>query len=168
MENQINKSFLLKVFILFYFFIYSILLSISFGVFWISRPFQYFDNANSRILCNNNIIFDIGSNYIFSLNEKFDDLNDTKVRKLCEYSIIQDYKNDYKTPENVNYRISTVTNQYSSWTGTSLLFMVFFLIGALFIEIVRKLIFLILLRRRNDDFFSFGKILYDFFSFLIK
>lgn len=118
-----------------YFIVYLIVLTISLGVFVVFKPFTYIDNDKSRVVCNkNNASFEIGPNYIYTFGNKLDQFNDEKARKLCEYSIIRDYGNTYKTPAEINYSFIPSYVKNSSWGDALLVSFAGFLIGSFIIE----------------------------------
>lgn len=141
-----------------YFFAYIILVSFALAIFWILRPVTYFDNFKSQIVCSSGTLFSIGPNSIFSLNGKFDQFNDKKARKICQYGIIYDYKEDFKTPEKLNYTIKSVIREDSDFVQAGLVSGLFFLAGAYLIKFVTK----------NDKFMSgYTRIAVFIFSFSI-
>lgn len=93
-----------------------ILVSISIGLFIAFKPYKFVDNDKAKVICSKNgSSFDIGPNYIYTLTDHLDDFNDKKARKLCEYNIIRDYGDAYKTPETKNYQFKPVFSTDSGW-----------------------------------------------------
>lgn len=116
-----------KISNLIYFLIFFILFSLSFTVFYLFRPYSYIDQSKSKIVCNNNkTIYDVGPTFFFAFERKLDPKTDKNVRKLCEYSIINDYQDTYKSPRKINYRLIPVYNQEGSWTDAFLISLVIF------------------------------------------
>ncbi|MBI4009304.1 hypothetical protein HY357_03655 [Candidatus Roizmanbacteria bacterium] len=117
-----------------------LLISISFGAMSIFLPFTFVDNDQSKLICDKNAAsFDIGPNYIYTLEDRLDAFNDEKARKLCEYSIIRDYGNFYQTPQNINYQFKPVYAKDSSWGDALLIGLATFFFGVLIIEGLQKI-----------------------------
>lgn len=102
------------------------------------KPFSYVDSFKSYIVCNDGSRFDLASNYIFALEEKLDDSNDKKARKLCDYKIIRDYIDSYKAPNTINYTFYPVIKQESSYLNALFVALLAFFPGFLVIEVLRK------------------------------
>lgn len=119
---------------------YSFLISLSFFVLYISKPFIYIDSSKSQIVCNKSgQSFESGWNFIYTFADKLDSFNDTKARKLCEFNIIKDYSNTYKTPVEVNYRFEPKFIQESSWADAFFMFFTSLIIGGIIIKVFRLL-----------------------------
>lgn len=78
----------------------------SFAIFYLSRPFKIVDHAKTKIVClKNNLTYDTGPNLFFLLQDNPGPMTDKNIRKLCEYSILEDRQDLYKAPTNLNYRL---------------------------------------------------------------
>lgn len=121
------------------FLIYILIISLSIGAFWLFRPFQYIDNYESRVICNNGVIYQTGPSVIFSTDGTIDTWNEKKTEKLCAYGMVLDYYDMYKAPGNVNYRFSPAYQTDSSWQQALFAFLVLSGLGILTIESVQKL-----------------------------
>ncbi len=115
---QINSMKLQNIIIVF---AYACIFAISLAVLYILRPFSYTDNDASKLQCENDRIYNTGPNYIYTFGTKLDSFNDMKARKLCAYDIIWDYGGNYKTPGSVNYKLSPVIKQESSWSDATII-----------------------------------------------
>lgn len=142
-----------KPLFLFYLLLYGILIGFSLSVFFIFKPFPYVDNDASQIVCTKSGgSFTIGPNYIYTFGSKLDSFNDAKARKLCEYGVIRDYGNTYQTPQRLNYRFKPVFVKDSSWGDSILMGVAVFLLGATFIEMIKKgIIFLAKQKERHQQ-----------------
>lgn len=95
---------------------FSALVIISIGIFFVFKPYSYVSNEKSYITCDKTgAKFDIGPNYVYTLENKLDLYNDKKTRKLCEYGIIRDYTDTRQTPLFKNYHFTPVWVTQSSW-----------------------------------------------------
>lgn len=93
-----------------------------FVFFYLLRPFTIIDHFKTKVVCNtNNATYEIGPNLIYIFDDKPDGRTEKNIRKLCEYAIINDYNDTYKTPENKNYRLATQYVSYGSWGDTVLI-----------------------------------------------
>lgn len=120
---------------------YSIIAVISLAVFIIFKPYSYIDNNRSQIVCDkSSAAFDIGPNYIYTFETTLDDFNDKKARKLCEYGIIRDYQDFYKTPLAKNYLFRPTYSHESSWPDALLISTATFFLGAFVFELIKKMI----------------------------
>ncbi|OGK19851.1 hypothetical protein A3C23_04060 [Candidatus Roizmanbacteria bacterium RIFCSPHIGHO2_02_FULL_37_13b] len=122
-----------------YYFLYLLLISVSAGVFFVFKPFKYINHIESSIYCFDGKRYGANTIFMFSLDGKLDLFNDKKARKQCAYSIIFDYYDMYKTPNNINYRYVPVFSQESSLMEAFLAAFTFFLSGAMIIEKIYKL-----------------------------
>lgn len=114
---------------------YLLILSVAFGVFYIFKPYRFIDNDKSAIICsNNNSHFEIGWNFIYSFDGKFDAFNDIKARKLCEYGLIKDYGNTLKTPGEINYNFKPEFLTESNWGDALLMFAATVIFGIFLVE----------------------------------
>lgn len=135
-----KASAMKNILIFLYLFSYTIIVSFSFAVFMILKPFSYIDNVNSYIVCDNESRFDIGPNFIYSFEDKLDEFNDGKARKLCEFNLIKDYGKSLKTAKKLNYVFYPVYKQESSIQNSFLGFIITLLFGILAIEIMAKIL----------------------------
>lgn len=109
---------------------YAIVFSIAIAVFYLYRPYSFIDHRKTKIICNkNNVSYDIGPNLIFAFDQKLDPLTDKNVRKLCEYAIINDDQDTYKTPSKINYRLELEHQKEGSWGDALLLSLAVFFLG---------------------------------------
>lgn len=132
----------MKNFSVFYFISYVILISAALGIFYIFKPYTYIDNAASTVACKNGNQYEIGWNFIYTFNDKLDDFNDVKARKVCEYGAIKDYGNTLKAPEAINYKLQPVYIQESSWADAIFMFFVTLIFGAITTETFRSIYFI--------------------------
>ncbi|OGK16198.1 hypothetical protein A2774_04965 [Candidatus Roizmanbacteria bacterium RIFCSPHIGHO2_01_FULL_39_12c] len=96
--------------------------AITLFIFFSFRPVKIIDHQKSEVICHkNNIAYNLGPNLIIALNDKLDPVTDSKIKKLCEYSIINDTNNIYQIPDSPNYSVSAVYKQAGSWTDAILL-----------------------------------------------
>lgn len=122
-----------------YIFLYCILFSLSFTVFYILRPYRFVDHNSSKVICDkNNIRYEIGPNLLFIFNDKFDAQTDKNVRKLCEYAIINDYQDTYKTPSSINYQLDLAYEIDGGWENVLLVSLSLFGFGFALIERFKK------------------------------
>lgn len=129
----------MKAKLLIYIFFYLLALSMSLGVLRFFMPYFYVENNTSRIICANGSGFDSGPNLIFALSGRLDSFNDAKARKLCEYNIIRDYINSYKSPDKINYQFKPDFVQESSLINAFLAASLFFVCTAVMIEMIKKI-----------------------------
>ena len=109
--------------------------SIAMAVFYLYRPYSFIDHSSTKIVCNkNNVGYDIGPSFFYVFAEKIDPLTDKNVRKLCEYSIINDFGDTYKTPAKVNYHLEAIYEQEGSWGDVILLSSTVFFLGLIIIN----------------------------------
>lgn len=73
-----------------------------------SWPRNYIDVGNSYIACSNGKEYLINTIEIYPFSLSFSAREDVAVRKACEYGIKNDYLNQYRTPEKLNYTITPV------------------------------------------------------------
>ena len=144
-----------------YLLLYLILIFFSLGVFYIFRPFKLIDNSKSYLLCKNNYRYFIGPNLVYSFDGRIDAYNDKKARKVCEYGIIRDYGDTFKTPS-LNYNFNPVYSQESSWSNAAFAFFLAFSLGAVLIEANFKTVSLLVLIKKKIPQF----ILLIFFSIM--
>ena len=138
---------------------YAIIISVSLFTFFIFRPYKFIEHNKTKIVCQkNNQSYYIGPNLIFAFEEKLDPQTDKNVRKLCEYAIINDSQNTFKTPEKVNYALSVAYEKEGSWVDTALVSSVIFL---LMITILNK--FFLNFKFFNPVAILIGLILFLFF-----
>ena len=124
-----------------YIVLYVFFISISIGVFFIFKPFQYIDNQKSYLICTKDQSrFEIGPNLIYAFSRSLDSYNDKKARKLCEYKTIRDYADSQKTPETVNYKFYPVYTNESSWLNAIQAGVYTFIVLAFLIELTKKFI----------------------------
>lgn len=128
------KKLIPKIFIFFYFLIYLILIAVSGGIFYIFRPFTYIDNNKSYLICEKGNSYIIGPNLVYSFSGKLDNFNDKKARKVCEYGVIRDYGDTFKTPLKINYTFYPITSQESSWLQSCFAFLLSMIFGTILIE----------------------------------
>lgn len=129
----------MKISNLFYFISFAILTALSIGIFYIFLPYQIIEHKRSQIIClKNNLIYEIGPNLIFMFDQKPDLGNDKKIRKLCEYSIVQDYHDSLKTPAGKNYRLDLKYETVGSIGDTLLMSLTFFGLGLILIKKYNK------------------------------
>lgn len=150
-----------KLILILYIALYIFLASFSLAVFRYFKPFTYIENNTSYVICDSGQKFQIGPNSIFAFNRTLDSYNDIKVRKLCQYQIIRDDINMYKTPDKINYRFSSIEVQQSSWINAVLALCLAFSVGSIIIELVMKLL------SYKISYFSIGRFIFDLFSDLI-
>src|SRR3989338_10998377 len=131
-----------------YLLLYLILIFFSLGVFYIFRPFKLIDNSKSYLLCKNNYRYFIGPNLVYSFDGRIDAYNDKKARKVCEYGIIRDYGDNFKTPS-LNYNFNPVYSQESSWSNAAFAFFLAFSLGAVLIEANFKTVSLLFLAKKQ-------------------
>ncbi len=131
-----------------YLFLYLVLTTLSVGVFFIFRPFILLDNSKSYLLCKNNYRYFIGPNLVYSFDGKIDAYNDKKARKVCEYGIIRDYGDTFKTPS-LNYDFNPIYSQESSWSNAAFAFFLAFCLGAILIEVTFKAVSLLFLTKKQ-------------------
>ncbi len=150
---------------LIYILFYSILTSLSMGIFLIFQPFAYVDNNQSTIYCiEKNTQHQIGPNFIYTFSSSFDSYNDSKAKKICEYSIIRDYYDAYPKPVKNNYKLNIVYTKESSLPEAFFASVIFFLAGSCSIEVVRKIILLMI----GNNSTSIGSSLFNFLLYLIS
>ena len=137
--------------------ILTLVFSLATAAFFLFKPFNYIDNDQSAVLCDNGrALINIGPNYIYSFEDKLDSFNDIKTRKLCQFNTIRDYNDTYKTPETINYQFKPVYSQDSSWPDALLMASVVVLTAWLLIGFFEK--------KDLQNYFSFK---YIFISFLL-
>lgn len=118
-----------------------ILISVSLFIFYLLLPFKFIDHNESKITCQkNNASYKLGPNLIFALDEKLDSLTDKNIRKLCEYAILNDYQDTYKTPTKINYHLELAYQQEGSWGDTVLISIGIFLLLSILFNTLGKLI----------------------------
>lgn len=118
---------------------FSIMIALSLTLLMAFRPYSFVDNDKSKLICDKNgASFDMGPNYIYTLDNKLDSFNDEKARKLCEFNIIRDYGNFYKNPTAVNYQLKPTYAKDSSWGDAILMASVILLFGVLIVETIKK------------------------------
>ncbi|OGK25482.1 hypothetical protein A3A46_02895 [Candidatus Roizmanbacteria bacterium RIFCSPLOWO2_01_FULL_37_13] len=116
---------------------YILLAALSLGMLNVFKPYTYLDNNSSQIICDKSgAPFDIGPNFIYTLEDKLDSFNDQKAQKLCEYGIIRDYGSSYKTPDKPNYQLKPKMVKESSWGDAILMAAAIFIFGAILIEML--------------------------------
>lgn len=94
---------------------------LSLFAFYTFIPYKFVDHENSRIIClNNHQSYTIGPNLFYLFSTEFDSNIDKNVRKLCEFGIINDFQDTYKTPNRQNYQLQIV-QKYSNGWGDALL-----------------------------------------------
>jgi len=141
------------------------ILAVSF--FYISRPYTIIDHNKSNIICtNSNKTYELGPNFFYLFGNTFDPLIDSNIRKLCEYEIINDYQNTFKTPDNVNYKISPVYIQEMQWGDTFLVAIVFIMLGIGMAELIQKQIMDPVSKKKRYFFAAFVVSLVIVFLFL--
>lgn len=138
---------------------YLILASCSLAVFMIFRPFKSIDNVNSNLACHNQSQYKSGPNLVFSFNGKLDDYNDKKARKVCQYGIIRDYKDEYKASDKVNYDYHPVYIRESNLNDAVLALFLTLLTGSVIIEFLMKSFSYLVYQRDAFDFLFGRKIL---------
>lgn len=81
------------------------------------KPYEIVDSQNSYINCNNGKKYTLENAkiYLFVGDKYMGQYNDTKARKVCEYGIVDDYPNNYKTPIYANYTVDTVHKMSGAW-----------------------------------------------------
>ena len=146
---------------------YLILISFSLGVFYVFRPFKFIDNSKSYLLCKNNYRYFIGPNLVYSFNGRIDTYNDKKARKVCEYGIIRDYSDTFKTPS-LNYIFNPVYSQESSWFDAAFSFFLAIAVGTILTETIVKIITLSFFKKNLTNSIFFGRQLLLFLGFLIS
>lgn len=104
------------------------------SILYLFRPYQFIDHNKTKIVCDNNMSYEIGPNLIFNSSGKFDEQEDKNVRKLCEYAIINDLADSYKSPEKINYHLMISYGKEGSWVDAFLISIAFFLVGSTIIE----------------------------------
>jgi len=125
----------------FYTLIYAVITTVSLFVFFIFLPYKFIDHNKTKILCfKNNASYEIGPNLIYILDEKPDPITEKNIRKLCEYAIINDSQDVYKTPEKINYTLSVGYEKEGSWGDVVLISIVAFLLMTVAIDKFGKLI----------------------------
>ncbi len=148
------------------FLIYVFIISMSMGAFWSFRPFQYIDNYESRVICNNNQIYQTGPSVIFSSDGTIDAWNEKKTEKLCAFGMVLDYYDMYKAPGTVNYRFSPAYQTDSSWQQA---IFAFFVVGGFGILVAEALLELLKINYKVNWVFIgaviLGGILLFFFLF---
>ncbi|MBI4009310.1 hypothetical protein HY357_03685 [Candidatus Roizmanbacteria bacterium] len=149
-----------KFFLVLYLLAYILLTSLSLAVFRLYKPYLYIENNTSYVICNDGSRFETGPNSIFSFDKKLDLFNEKKAKKLCQYKIIRDYGDMYKTSNEINYQFHPVEVEESSWITAILAFYIFFVSGAFVIEIIKRFL-------RIDLGFDVGKKIVDLFFCLI-
>lgn len=161
--------------LLFYLYLasYFLLIAFSVSIFYVFQPFQFVDNSKSSLACKNNNRYFIGPNLVYSFDGKIDAYNDKKARKVCEYGLIRDYKDEYKAPSSVNYIFNPVYSQESSWSNAAFAFFLAFSLGIVFIEVVFKSVSLLPLLKKHMIHFTlliFLSVLLGglLFNFLLK
>ncbi|OGK08674.1 hypothetical protein A2767_01235 [Candidatus Roizmanbacteria bacterium RIFCSPHIGHO2_01_FULL_35_10] len=93
-----------------------ILLAAALFLFYIFQPYQFIDHNKTKVICNkNNASYDIGPNLIHILDRKPDSISDKDIRKLCEYSLINDTQDVLRTPEKINYKIAVNYEHEGNW-----------------------------------------------------
>jgi len=130
--------------------------SLAISAFFLFKPFNYIDNDQSAVLCDNGGIFNIGPNYIYSFEDRLDSFNGIKARKLCQFNAIRDYNDTYKSPETINYQFKPIFSQDSSWPDALLMASAVILAAWLLIGFFVK--------KDLKNYFSFK---YIFISFLL-
>lgn len=143
-----------------------IILTISFGIFYIFRPYQFIDHNKTKILCfKNNASYEIGPNLIYILDEKPDPVTEKNIRKLCEYAIINDSQDVLKTPEKVNYALSVSYEKEGNWVDTLFISGITFLLMVVTVNKLFKFnIFQQLAESKLPNLFI---VIFALFSFLI-
>lgn len=161
------KNKLFPIFFALYLIAYVILASFSLAVFTIFRPFKYVDNVGSYLLCLNESKYYSGPNLVFSFDGKLDSYNDKKARKVCQYGIIRDYKDEFKASDQINYDYHPVYMQESSISDAVLALLLTLLTGSIIIEAVMKLISYFIYKK--DVFaFLFGRRILNKFKYLLE
>lgn len=130
-----SRSKITQVFTIFS---YLLLTTLSLSALIIFKPFTMVDNDTSKIVCQKGGSFDAGPNYIYTFEQRLDSFNDEKARKLCEFGIIRDYHNVYKTPLSQNYDFKPIYRSVSSWGDALLVTGILMLGGCFLIELVKK------------------------------
>ena len=110
---------------------------LSIAILYIMQPYTILDHVKTKVICNkNNASYEIGPNLIYIFDDKVDTLTDKNLRKLCEYAIINDYNDSFKTPPIVNYHIVPAYEKQGSWGDALLISIVFFITALSFIAIM--------------------------------
>lgn len=129
-----------------------LVVSLALGSLIIFRPYSFVDNDKAKVICvESGASFDIGPNFIYTLEDKLDSFNDQKARKLCQYNIIRDYGNTYQTPDKVNYQFKPVYTKDSSWGDAILIALTILSLGILLVKLskytlnLRNTIFILIL-----------------------
>lgn len=146
---------------------YFVLLAFSIGVFSLFQPFNLVDNSKSKLICKNNYSYYIGPNLVFSFNARIDSYNDKKARKVCEYGIIRDYNDTFKTPE-MNYTFVPAYTQESSWLNAVFAAFLTIVTGTILIETSVKILTYLIYRKDQISGIFFGKKVLRFMEFLIS
>ncbi len=118
---------------------YLVIFLFFFTALYIFRPYAITNYDKSKIVCQkNNLAYEFGPNLIFAIDHTLDPQTDKNVRKLCEYSIINDFQDTYKTPPQVNYRLEIANDTDGGWADTLLVSLSILCLGSIFIEFCKN------------------------------
>jgi hypothetical protein len=118
---------------------YLLLFLLFLETFYIFQPFTITNHDKSSIVCEkNNLSYEFGLNLIFAIDNKLDPQADKNIRKLCEYSIINDFQDTYKTPSRVNYFVDMINETDGSWGDTLLVSLAILSLSIIFVEICKN------------------------------
>ncbi len=157
-----------KLFTLLYITVYATLVALSFGAFIVFRPFMYVENNQSSIICTKDKhTYETAPNLIFAIDDVLDEFNDAKARKLCEFQIIHDYDNTFKTPIHKNYMFIPKKEQESSLFNGLFASGVVFILGAFIIELLFSGLQKVFTIRIYESVYSIRSILKKIIDYLI-
>ena len=126
---------------IFYSVVLGLLISFFLSILYLFKPYSFIDHSKSRVVCQkNNVTYDLGPNLILVLDKNLDKSTDKNVRKLCEYAIINDYQDAFKTPPGINYQPAFAYEKAGSWGDAVLIGTITFLLIISIVDWLSKLI----------------------------
>jgi hypothetical protein len=84
---------------------------------WTYKPTEFTDGTKSYLACSNGKKYSLETAKIivWSNNKTLNSYADKEARKVCAYSVVEDYSDKYPTPQYKNYTLNLVNGSRGSW-----------------------------------------------------